>query len=72
MRRHATRAPRGNVFCSADDRADHGVDRIEIRRDERADGFVIDVPFGRGRGPSIKRDPRYLDLRDDLADLLIA
>ena len=33
---------------------------------------VIDVPFGRSRGPSIKRDPRYLDLRDNLADLLIA
>jgi NitT/TauT family transport system ATP-binding protein len=33
---------------------------------------VIDVPFGRTRGPSIKRDPRYLDLRDNLADLLIA
>jgi hypothetical protein len=31
-----------------------------------------DVPFGRSRGPSIKRDPRYLDLRDNLADLLIA
>jgi NitT/TauT family transport system ATP-binding protein len=33
---------------------------------------VIDVPFGRSRGASIKRDPRYLDLRDNLADLLIA
>jgi NitT/TauT family transport system ATP-binding protein len=33
---------------------------------------VIDVPFGRSRGPSIKRDPRFLDLRDNLADLLIA
>jgi NitT/TauT family transport system ATP-binding protein len=33
---------------------------------------VIDVPFGRSRGPSIKRDPRFLDLRDSLADLLIA
>jgi NitT/TauT family transport system ATP-binding protein len=33
---------------------------------------VIDVPFGRSRGPSIKRDARYLDLRDNLADLLIA
>jgi len=33
---------------------------------------VIDVPFGRSRGPAIKRDPRYLDLRDNLADLLIA
>ncbi len=28
------------------------------------------VPFGRGRGASIKRDPRFLDLRDELADLL--
>ena len=33
---------------------------------------VIDVPFGRSRGPSIMRDPRFLDLRDNLADLLIA
>jgi NitT/TauT family transport system ATP-binding protein len=33
---------------------------------------VIDVPFGRSRGPAIMRDPRFLDLRDDLADLLIA
>jgi NitT/TauT family transport system ATP-binding protein len=33
---------------------------------------VIDVPFGRSRGPSITRDPRFLDLRDNLADLLIA
>ena len=28
------------------------------------------VPFGRGRGAAIKRDPRFLDLRDELADLL--
>ncbi len=27
------------------------------------------VPFGRGRGAAIKRDPRFLDLRDELADL---
>lgn len=30
---------------------------------------VIDVPFG-ARGPAIKRDPRFLDLRDELEDLL--
>ena len=28
------------------------------------------VPFGADRGPLIKRDPRFLDLRDELADLL--
>jgi NitT/TauT family transport system ATP-binding protein len=28
------------------------------------------VPFADGRGPSIKRDPRFLDLRDELNDLL--
>ena len=31
---------------------------------------VVDVPFGRSRGPSIKRDQRFLDLRDELGDLL--
>jgi NitT/TauT family transport system ATP-binding protein len=31
---------------------------------------VVDVPFGSSRGPSIKRDPRFLDLRDQLADTL--
>jgi ABC-type nitrate/sulfonate/bicarbonate transport system ATPase subunit len=31
---------------------------------------VIDVPFGRNRGPHVKRDPRFLDLRDELSDLL--
>ena len=31
---------------------------------------VVDVPFGRDRGPTIKRDARFLDLRDELADLL--
>jgi NitT/TauT family transport system ATP-binding protein len=31
----------------------------------------VDVPFGRHRGPSIKRDQRFLDLRDELADLVI-
>jgi NitT/TauT family transport system ATP-binding protein len=28
------------------------------------------VPFGRSRGPHVKRDPRFLDLRDELADTL--
>ena len=28
------------------------------------------VPFGDQRGPLVKRDPRFLDLRDELADLL--
>jgi NitT/TauT family transport system ATP-binding protein len=31
---------------------------------------VIDVPFGTNRGPHIKRDPRFLDLRDELSELL--
>jgi NitT/TauT family transport system ATP-binding protein len=31
---------------------------------------VVDVPFGADRGPVIKRDPRFLDLRDELSDLL--
>jgi NitT/TauT family transport system ATP-binding protein len=31
---------------------------------------VIDVPFGRDRGPSVKRDDRFLDLRDEIEDLL--
>jgi hypothetical protein len=31
---------------------------------------VIDVPFDRNRGPQVKRDPRFLDLRDELSDLL--
>jgi NitT/TauT family transport system ATP-binding protein len=31
---------------------------------------VVDVPFGTDRGPAVKRDPRFLDLRDELADLL--
>jgi NitT/TauT family transport system ATP-binding protein len=30
----------------------------------------IEVPFGASRGPDIKRDPRFLDLRDELSDLL--
>jgi NitT/TauT family transport system ATP-binding protein len=33
---------------------------------------VVDVPFGSERGPRIKRDPRFLDLRDELGDLLDA
>jgi len=28
------------------------------------------VPFGTSRGPTVKRDPRFLDLRDELGDLL--
>jgi len=30
----------------------------------------ITVPFGTSRGPATKRDPRFLDLRDELEDLL--
>ncbi|MCU1352033.1 MAG: hypothetical protein JWM05_1242, partial [Acidimicrobiales bacterium] len=30
----------------------------------------IEVPFGTVRGPMVKRDPRFLDLRDELGDLL--
>ena len=29
---------------------------------------VIDVPFGRNRGLNTKRDPRFLDLRDELSE----
>lgn len=32
----------------------------------------IDVPFGRSRGPEVKRDERFLDLRDEVQDLLHA
>ncbi|MCI0636037.1 MAG: ATP-binding protein, partial [Actinobacteria bacterium] len=32
---------------------------------------TIDVPFGRARNWSITRDPRYLDLRDEVQDLLV-
>ncbi len=32
----------------------------------------IHVPFGATRGPQVKRDPRFLDLRDELSDLLSA
>jgi NitT/TauT family transport system ATP-binding protein len=41
----------------------------------RAGGHVaaeIAIPFGTSRGPAIKRDPRFLDLRDELGDLLAA
>ncbi|MEM8905223.1 MAG: ABC transporter ATP-binding protein [Actinomycetota bacterium] len=34
-------------------------------------GSIIEVPFGRNRGPTIKRDPRFLDLRDEIEDLLL-
>jgi NitT/TauT family transport system ATP-binding protein len=30
----------------------------------------IDVPFGASRGPSVLRDPRFLDLREEIEDLL--
>jgi NitT/TauT family transport system ATP-binding protein len=33
---------------------------------------TISVPFGRNRGPAIKRDPRFLDLRDELSDILVS
>lgn len=31
---------------------------------------IVDVPFGADRGPLVKRDPRFLDLRDELGELL--
>jgi NitT/TauT family transport system ATP-binding protein len=31
----------------------------------------IDVPFGTSRGPEVKRDLRFLDLRDEIQDLLL-
>jgi len=31
----------------------------------------IEVPFGTSRGPTIMRDPRFLDLRDEISDLLV-
>ena len=31
---------------------------------------VIDVPFGANRGPTTKRDPRFLDLVDEIEDML--
>lgn len=30
----------------------------------------IEIPFGSNRGPLVKRDPRFLDLRDQLEDVL--
>lgn len=33
---------------------------------------LIDIPFGANRGPDIRRDPRFLDLRDEIEDLLVA
>ena len=30
----------------------------------------IEIPFGRARGPHVRRDPRFLDVRDELNDLL--
>jgi NitT/TauT family transport system ATP-binding protein len=32
---------------------------------------VVDVPFGTNRGPSIKRSPLFLDLRDQIQDALL-
>ncbi len=32
---------------------------------------VVDVPFGQSRGPDIKRDPRFLDLRDEIGEMLV-
>jgi NitT/TauT family transport system ATP-binding protein len=34
-------------------------------------GAVVEVPFGRDRGPAVKRDPRFLDLRDEIEHLLV-
>jgi ABC-type nitrate/sulfonate/bicarbonate transport system ATPase subunit len=31
----------------------------------------IDVPFGRNRGPDVRRDRRFLDLRDEIQELLL-
>jgi NitT/TauT family transport system ATP-binding protein len=31
---------------------------------------TIDVPFGKVRGPGVKRDPRFLDLVDEIEELL--
>ena len=35
-----------------------------------SNNFTIDVPFGAGHNVNITRDPRFLDLRDDIEDLL--
>jgi NitT/TauT family transport system ATP-binding protein len=32
----------------------------------------IHIPFGESRGPMIMRDPRFLDLRDEISDLLVS
>ncbi len=32
----------------------------------------VHVPFGLQRGPGIKRDPRFLDLREELSEMLLA
>ena len=32
---------------------------------------VVNIPFGGSRGPTIKRDRRFLNVRDELADLLV-
>jgi NitT/TauT family transport system ATP-binding protein len=31
----------------------------------------IDIPFGRTRGPDVRRDRRFLDLRDEIQELLL-
>lgn len=31
----------------------------------------VSVPFGSHRGPTVLRDPRFLDLRDEMSDLLV-
>ncbi|MGH8886589.1 MAG: ABC transporter ATP-binding protein [Egibacteraceae bacterium] len=33
---------------------------------------TVEVPFGRSRGPAVRRDDRFLDLRDQIDDLLLA
>jgi len=31
---------------------------------------VVDVPFGRARGPELRRDERFMALEDEVDDLL--
>ncbi len=31
---------------------------------------VVDVPYGRSRGPEIRRDQRFLPIEDEIDDLL--
>jgi hypothetical protein len=31
----------------------------------------IEVPFGSSRGPDVKRETRFLDLRDEIQDMLV-